>query len=430
MTEEVLYTIWMYGWYRKDELRTPCGMDLKILKPGIRNEHSGPDFSDARIRMDGALWAGQVEIHVKSSNWNLHRHSEDEAYNNVILHVVYEHDEEVFTSAGAKLPVLELKSLLDPEKLRVSMELLENTHWLRCESRLSEVNPVRMSLWLDRLAVQRMEEKIIPLKERFEMCRNDWEECLYRTLAHAFGFRVNSPAFEMLSMYLPYKWIRKYRYSEVLLESLVFGAAGFLDTFFEDHYPRTLQNEFKYLGSKHEMECMKPEMWKFMRLRPRNFPTLRLSQWATFHREVPELLKRVLTEEDVEKVTGMFNVSASGYWKDHFHFDRKAGRIRPVLGWDSAQLILVNGIIPFLFFYGVLKGENRYRERAMKFLQSLKPENNAAIRGWRAAGIEPANALQSQALLQLKNNYCMQAKCLQCSVGIVLLNGKRSVHQR
>lgn len=250
MNEEILYAVWMHRWYKSQPLETTSKQTLEILKPGIRNENSGPDFSDARVRIGETLWAGHVEIHVCSSDWELHGHHLDDAYNNVILHVVYEHDREVYTASGALLPTLALKSLIEEEKLERSLALLAESHWLRCASQVENVNKVRWALWFDRLAIQRLEQKVELLNTRFHQCHMDHEESFYRSLASAYGFRVNSPAMEMLAGIIPLRVIRKYAGNALVIESLLFGSAGMLNGFFEDDYPRKLQNEYIFFSNE------------------------------------------------------------------------------------------------------------------------------------------------------------------------------------
>ena len=426
MNEEFLYYIWSYGLYESGSLKTRIGQALEILRTGIRNSDSGPDFADARLKIDGTLWAGNIEIHVVSSDWNKHGHQHDVAYNNVILHVVYEDDVPVFNSSGAVVPTLELKTLIPKQHLSRYYELMEQGQWLRCANVLHEVSPVRIAAWLDRLIVQRMEEKTLLIKRLLEQSRNNWKECLYQAIAVSYGFKVNATPFEMLSNLLPYHTVRKYSGNTFMTESLLYGMSGLLNGFFEDEYPRNLQNEFRYLQGKHQLVPMESSVWKFMRLRPRNFPTLRLSQFAGILAANDELLDKVLNEPDLEKQTGVFNSSASPYWRDHYLFDKIAGRIQPSMGWDSACLIVINAIVPFLFLYGKEKGEQRYIDRAISFLEQLKPEMNNAMREWKNYGIKAGNALQSQALLHLRNRFCSQSRCLECSIGVGILAGKKT----
>ncbi|MCC7302354.1 MAG: DUF2851 family protein [Bacteroidia bacterium] len=425
MNEQILYAAWEHRWYKAGPLRTTCGESLEILRAGVRNEHSGPDFSDARIRIGNTLWAGNVEMHVKSSDWEQHGHRTDASYNNVVLHVVFEHDKDIFTKAGTKIPALELKEMLDPDLLRECLEFTHRSGWLQCSGRLKEVSPVKWTLWLERLAVLRLEEKVEVIRQRLQQTNNDWEETLYRTLASAYGFRVNSPPMEMLAGAIPWKILRRYAGNSLVYESILYGAAGMLNGFFADEYPRKLQNEFIFFRMKHELNILPEATWKLMRLRPRNFPTIRISQFARMLSSHPHLLEEIQTLDDPECVTGIFTEAASDYWKEHYLFDRVAGRISPAMGWESASLLLINAVVPFLFLYGKEKGDQRFTERAMRFLEHTGAENNSAMRAWKEHGVKPHNALQSQALLHLKGRYCSEARCLSCSVGIGLLSSRK-----
>ena len=427
LNEELLYHVWKFRAYRKQELISTCNEKLSILDPGERNQDAGSDFFNASIRIGKTRWAGNVEIHTRSSDWIAHGHMHDPAYDNVILHVVYDHDREVHKSNGERVMTLELKGLV-PEKIIARYNGLKlSTAPVPCHEDLEFISPLIYSTWVERLVLERLEKRTAFIRMILEKNSSDWENCFYQVLARAFGFRVNAEPFEILGRILPLRILNTKRDSSFVLESLIFGQSGLLEAHFSDDYAMKLQNEFALHRKKHDLTPMDPSNWKFMRLRPRNFPTLRLSQFATVIFKHENMVSKIIDSEELESVTGMFNVNASAYWQEHFMFDKKVRKMQASMGWESATLIVINAIIPFLFVYGKERGREDLIERAIRFLEEIRPENNTLLRQWSLLGLKAKNALQSQGLIQLRNEYCNRRRCLDCAIGVRIMSEKHEL---
>ncbi len=427
LNEELLYHVWKFRLYWKQELFSTCKEKLLIRDPGERNRDAGPDFFNAGIRIGKTLWAGNVEIHTRSSDWLAHGHMNDPNYDNVILHVVYEHDKEVYKSNGERVLTLELKGSVPDEIISRYDGLKFSTSPVPCHNKLEFISPVIYSSWVERLVVERFEKRTAFIRLILGNNSSDWESCFYQVLARAFGFRVNAEPFEILGRILPVKMLHRKKESLLTLESLLFGQSGLLEAHYTDEYVRELQNEFALYRKKYDLTPMDPANWKFMRLRPRNFPTLRLSQFAKVIHDQENMVSKVLETEDLESMTGMFNVSASAYWEEHFMFDKKVRKMQAGMGWESATLIVINAIIPFLFVYGKERGRQDLVERAIRFLEEIRPENNALLRHWALLGLKAKNALQSQGLIQLRNEYCNKRRCLDCAIGVKVMSDQEEL---
>ena len=422
MTEAFLHYIWAHQLFDKKDLISTNGLSLEIVKPGEHNTHAGPDFFSARIRINDTLWVGTVEIHLKASEWKKHKHEQDAAYDNCILHVVYEHDAEAFRKNGQAIYCLELKGRFS-EKVWENYQILLGTQSrIPCSLRIGEVAPILINSWLDRLAVERLEKKTEQVYQLLSANNNDWEETFYQLLCAGFGFQINSLPFAMLSRNLPFKLILKYRDSQSLLESLLFGCAGFLNEEVDDLYFRKLKEDFDSFKKALKLEVLDISFWKFLRLRPVNFPTIRLSQIASLFSGTDSLFSQILDQQDLYKAKRVFEVGASTYWDSHFVFAKKSERKRKMLGQGSIDSLFINVIVPVLFAYGKRIDSQAYTQRALAFLEQIAAEQNAIIRNWALEGIKPQSALQSQALLELNKYYCKEKKCLTCRIGIELIN--------
>jgi hypothetical protein len=422
MTEAFLHYIWAHQLFDKKDLISTNGLSLEVVKPGEHNTHAGPDFFSARIRINDTLWVGTVEIHLKASEWKKHKHEQDAAYDNCILHVVYEYDEEAFRKNGQAIYCLELKGRFSEKVWENYQVLLGTASRIPCSHRITEVKPILINTWLDRLAVERLEKKTEQVYHLLSANNNDWEETFYQFLCAGFGFQINSLPFTMLSRNLPFKLILKYRDSQSLLESLLFGCAGFLDEEVEDLYFRRLREDFDSFKKAHELKTLDISSWKFLRLRPVNFPTIRLSQIASLFSGTDSLFSQTLDQQDLKAAKRLFEVGASAYWDSHFVFAKRSETRRKMLGQGSIDNIFINVIIPILFAYGKRKNLQVYMQKALSFLEQIAAEDNAIIKNWTFEGIKPQSALQSQALLELNKYYCKEKKCLTCRIGIELIN--------
>ena len=421
MNEEFLHYLWKYR-LLEPELITVSGDPLVILHPGEHNYDGGPDFFNARIRIGGTTWAGNVEIHVNSSDWNRHKHQHDPAYDNVILHVVYENDAGIKLRGNQELPTLVLKGYFPEPIYDRYRGFLENRRWIPCEAVIGSIDLFEVEQFLPVIAIERLEERTRILKGSLEACQYDWDEAFYRNLARAFGFRINAEPFEMLAKSLPWKILLKYRTNLFRLESLLFGQAGMLERDFSEDYSRFLQKEYRFIKEKHGLKPIPPGVWKFLRLRPINFPTLRIAQLAGLIHKSEDLFGAVLKSGDPGEITGLFDVEASSFWNEHFIFEKLSVNKPKSLGSTSARLLMVNLVVPFLFLYGEMKAQPAYKEKGLNLLESLPAEMNSEFTKWKETGIPVTDALHSQALLQLKSKYCDQKKCLDCRFGRSLLS--------
>lgn len=421
MTEEFLWHIWKFRLFDSSDLKTTNGELVQVLNVGAHNSDSGPDFFNARIKIDGTEWAGNVEIHTNASDWHKHKHTTDKAYDNIILHVVYEADKKLFRKEGEEIPALELKKRIPQNIYGKYIHLKRSRDWIPCEKQVSSVNEFILNNWLDRLLVERLERKSNAITDLLKQNKNNWEETFYQMLARNFGQKINSEPFEQLAKQLPVSVLAKHKNNLLQIEALMLGTAGMLEKEFKDDYPKELRKEFKFLRSKFKLKAMDSSAWKFMRLHPPNFPTIRISQFANLIYKSSHLFSKVLEATSTKQITSLMSAQASEYWQSHYRFDKPSPKRNKKLGIDSINTIIINTITPFLFIYGKEKGEEKLCDNALSFLEKLLPENNSIIRKWESIGIHPKSSYETQALLQLKNEYCSKKRCLECSVGNALL---------
>jgi hypothetical protein len=425
MKEEFLHYLWKYGLYSADSLFDTEGNKISVIHPGEYNRDSGPDFFNARVCIDGTEWAGNVEIHTKSSHFDLHGHNTDHAFDNVILHIVAENDRKVFNSRGEELLTVEI--VYDPFYFEKYQELVNNPAVIACQNDISRLDSFYLRHWLHSLLIERLQKKSDAVMKIFSETGNDWDETFYRMLTRYFGFRVNTEPFEMLASALPFKIIRKHADNRFQIEALLFGTAGMLDEglFREavsDNYYLDLIKEYKILSSKYSLRPIHGWLWKFSRLRPVNFPTVRISQLASMISVAGGLFSKTLEAADVGQLKELFEVSASEYWEDHYIFGRKSIRIAKNTGRQATDIFLVNAVIPIIFVYGRFKENQGVRERALEFLEGIQPEENSIISNWEISGIEAGSAFYTQALLQLTEEYCRKRRCLECRIGCKLIS--------
>lgn len=415
MKEEFLYYLWENRTF-SGTLMTTSGQSVEIIHPGYRNTNSGPDYLEAKIRIDGQLWAGHVELHVKSSDWNRHGHQYDKAYQNVILHVVYENDLIVNS-----IPVLVLKGHFDHSLYHRYERIVATQNWIACERHINEVMPFTTNAWLERLSIERLQEKTKKVEKMLFDNRFDWEDSLYRLLLRYFGMKVNNEAFETLTSLLPFKALMKHADRLPQLEAMLLGCAGFLETESNEDYPLQLKREFAAMRSKFNLLTMPVERWKFMRMRPVNFPTVRLAQMAQLIHQNGSLFSKIKEAETIKDLQTLFDVQASAYWDTHYRFSVEGPAKPKHLGNGTTDVLIINAVAPLLFCYGRFHKDESYCEKALSFLEDLPPEDNTVIRHFNNIGIAAQNAMQSQALLRLHHHYCRQKRCLECCIGNILL---------
>jgi hypothetical protein len=421
MTEEFLHHVWKFKLFDLTDLKTSCGQTIEIIKAGTHNFDSGPDFFNAKVRIGTTVWAGNVEVHINASDWKKHRHQYDKAYDNIILHVVNKADEKLYRSSGEEIPAIEIKERIDPVLLTKYMEFKMAPHPVPCASQISTIPSIILNSTIDKMIFERLEKKADTITSSLARNKNNWEESFYQLIARSFGFKTNSDPFELLAKATPSVILAKHKNSLHQLEAILYGQAGMLNEHFNDPYPVSLQNEYIFLKNKFKLEQMDKHLWKFLRLRPANFPTIRIAQFASLVEKSSGLFSAVLQSESVESVKNQFDVSVSEYWKEHYVFDKSSKKTEKPLGDEAIYSIMSNVIVPFLFVFGKERSEQKYIDRAIYFLENIRAEKNSVTDSWKSVGISAKSAYQSQALLQLKNEYCLNKRCLSCNVGNYLL---------
>jgi len=427
MKEEFLHFIWKFKYFNLVDLKLTNGEPLEVLRSGLAHQHAGPDFFDARLKIGNTKWAGNVEIHVKSSEWYAHKHDRDSVYDRIILHVVWEDDRPVYRKDGTILPTLVLKGRVSRMILEKYQDLKDSIDWIPCVKDISMVDETIKRQQIERMLVDRLQEKSNRIKQLLEINQHDWEDAFYRLLAKYFGLKVNAVPFELLTSSLPFSLLRKYQSSPLQLMALLFGQAGFLSDSFKGSYPRELQKEFAFLKSKHQLKPMDASIWKFMRMRPANFPTIRLAQFARLSLNPPTLFQKLIDCKSLGEIRGLFRVEADSYWQSHYRFDVPAAKnTKKKLGKTATDLLIINAVIPILFSYADWHAQDEFKAQVFDFLQQLPAEKNRIINVWKSLEMPIENAYDSQALLQLKQSFCDQKKCLTCAIGTDLL--KLQVH--
>jgi len=417
MNENLLHFAWKFRLFNNTNLTTTNGEVVEVLNPGMHNTDSGADFAHAKIRIGNVVWAGNVEIHINSSDWNKHKHQKDAAYNNVILHVVYNNDAAINTQQGKTIPTLQLSDRLNPTTISRYNELAKQKAGIPCSKHFTDVDEFTVLNYMDRLLVERLESKVEYIQQLLLENGNDWENLMYAMIARYLGASVNKEPFYMLAKSLPVKVWAKHADDPMQIAALVFGQAGLLDTKYDDEYPNQLRKEYLYLKRLHNLQPMPHEIWKFLRLRPANFPTIRLAQLAAFMYLDTKMFSKILEAEDVKAIHRYLDVDTDPYWQTHYHFDKPSKNVKSHIGSAAKNILLINAIAPVLFAYGKYKGNDSYCNRAMQLLEDCAPESNAIITMWKGLKLKPANAYQTQALIQLKNVYCNNFNCLNCAIG-------------
>lgn len=413
----------IYLWEQK-LLRFPLtatdGQPVEILFPGIRNNDAGPDFTQARIRIGNTVWAGSVEMHINASDWYRHNHDSDPAYENVILHVVYCEDKKVYDKARNSLPTLEVRGHFDDYLLLNYRRFSDSRAWLPCGRLTSDVQRFTWLSWLDRMATERLEEKTKDVLELAAATSFDWDETFWRLLLSNLGFKVNQESFERLSQNLPFSLMLRHADQLLQLETMLLGVAGLLEREFEEEYPKKLKDEYKFLKSKYKLNTLPPSIWKFMRMRPANFPSLRMAQAAMLVHRYGRLFSRIL-DEDPRNLHALFSVEAGAYWNTHYRPGESSAFKVKKIGDDAINLILINTVSRALFAWGHAYQNEEKKDKAMMLLEALAPENNNLTRRFCLAGVKATNALHTQALLHLHRHYCTPRHCLECRIGNLLI---------
>ena len=421
MREDLLHYIWKHKLLASKRLVTTQKENIQLVHSGDHNHNAGPDFFNARIKIDNQLWVGNVEIHIKSSDWYAHGHEKDSNYDAVIIHVVWEHDIEVYRSDNSPIPTLELKDYVD-EKIFTNYQKLFSTpqKWINCENDITAVDQFSLDNWLERLYIDRLEQKSHLIDQLLDDSKNDWEAVLFKMLSKSFGLKVNGDAFLNVVNSLDFSIIRKEKYSLVSIEALLFGQAGLLNDTIQDGYFQHLKKEYNYLVKKYKLQSNFNSQLQFFRLRPGNFPTIRLAQLAALLHQHQNLFSKIMETTQLKDFYELFAISISEYWETHYSFTSASKKTNKKLSRSFIDLLLINTIVPLRFMY--LKRTNKLNEEhLLTIVRHLKSEKNTVIDKFKELSIISNNAMESQALLQLKNEYCSKQKCLQCAIGSTLL---------
>jgi hypothetical protein len=421
MTEEFLHFLWNTRRFDLQDLTTTDGKPVIIKKFGTLNTNAGPDFLDARVIIDGTLWAGNIEFHILSSDWYRHKHNQDRAYDNVILHIVLEENEKVYRENIHPIPCVEIKRRI-PKNIQLKyVDLLTQTRWIPCEKMIDQVPELNTNMWLQKVLVERLEEKTNLLQQTLLQCQNDWETSFFIFLARQFGVKINQDPFETLARSTTLTIIQKYQQNLFSIEALLFGQAGLLEEIFQEEYPLALQKEYTFLKNKYGLSSMQKSNWKFFRLRPVAFPTLRIAQLAALLSQDARPFSSIIEQPEIFSLEKLFKVEVSPYWQDHYNFEKPGKQLPKHMGGSMIHRLIINAVVPSLFLYGKWKGREDLKEMAFTLLEQIPGEHNKIIRKWKKLGLEARNASDSQALIHLKTRYCDPQRCLECAIGTSLL---------
>ncbi len=423
MREEFLHFIWLYQLFDHSRLKTDEGEILLILQPGILNTHSGPDFSESRIRIGENIWVGNVEIHIKSSDWYAHNHHLDKAYNNVVLHVVYEDESPKVVKEKPNIPVFNLKGRVDLTKYLQWQKLINRPEWIPCKNRFGEVPDIVKLQAIERMAVERLERKTEEVNRILNQYNGHWERTLLIMLCRSLGAKVNSEPFQVLAELLPFNMIKKLKGKRLSIEAILFGMAGFLnESDDDDEYVSGLSKEYAFFKHKYGFNEMNIVHWKFMRMRPANFPVLRIAQLAVVLDQWDLLTENLFYNTSANNLTQILQRPVNPYWETHYRFGKLSKKKSDRMGSTMVNNIIINTFVPFLYAFGKAHGNEDQQEAALEALQHSKAEKNNIISRWITMELYPENAFETQGLIELKNEYCTFKKCLTCKIGVWMLN--------
>ncbi len=418
MKEEILYHIWQFKQFSLSNFETLDGESITIQQVGQRNYDSGPDYTNARINIGSTLWAGDVEIHHKSSDWIAHNHQSDPNYEKVILHVVWENDKEIKRKDGSVIPFLELKGKVKRSVIEMYSLLLDSAEIIPCQNSIKDLDEVVISSMLNRVLVERLEGKGEWIKSKLDLSSNDWEYVTFSIVGRYLFGNANKIPFDILFTPSFLKILMKERSSLLRTEALLFGAAGFLEQAFEEDYPNALKKEFHFLKAKYHLIEMECSIWKFMRMHPSNFPSIRLSQFASLVFNTGKLFNLIIESRTLKVIKESLKVSSNPYWNNHYRLNVKSEKeFVKRIGSSTIDVLIINAVVPTIFTYGQILQNQELKDLALNYLEEIKAEKNTCIKKWENLNIKPKNAFDSQALLQLYSSYCKLKKCLNCTIG-------------
>jgi hypothetical protein len=422
MNEQLLQFVWQQRYFDQSDLSTTNNEPIQILHPGILNTNQGPDFSSARIRLGNTEWAGNVELHVQTGDWLKHGHQFDKQYNNVILHVVWEHTE----NSCPGIPVLELQGRVPVVLKEHFLQWMNNRLLIPCILELGHSGIQPSTNWKEKLVWERLQRKVVLIRENLEKLNGHWEEVFWWQVAGNFGVSVNTDAFAEMARSLPLAMLTRHKQQIQQLEAFLLGQCGLLNDKFTDPYVRLLQKEYRFLRDKYKLKPIRTPV-QFLRMRPGNFPTVRLAQLAMLIHDSVHLFSRIKDLEAAGHVEQLFRVTANDFWHYHYRLEQEAAFCKKTLGDSMIRNLMINTVVPTLFAYGLYVQDNRYVEKALRWLRETEKEENSTTRIFQQQGIVTENARDTQALLELKSLYCDQKRCLECEIGSKLLSGNTAL---
>jgi len=412
LTEKLLHYIWQYQLFNKQMLITQDNQFLQIIQPGQLNQNQGPDFLSAKIKLDQTTWVGSIEIHINSSDWIAHQHSQDENYNNVVLHVVWRDD------CKQKLPfaTLEIQQLV-PKLLLDKYERLMMKHaFIACENSIAQTENIVIEKWKERMLIERLEKKSTYISDLILKSNGNWEELSWWVLCRHFGGNVNGESFETIAQSIPLSILLKNRHALFQIEALLFGQSGLLSSEFKDDYPKKLLQEYIYLKKKYQLRQPKVQL-HFLRMRPANFPTIRMAQLALFIYKNDIILSKIISTTAIQDLKPLFELEAKDYWNNHYRFDEYSILKIKKMGEQTINHLFINAIVVLLFAYGYYNHNQKLKDTAIRWLDEIQPEENNITNGFEQLGLQTKSAFDSQAFIQLKTQYCDEKKCLSCAIG-------------
>ncbi len=421
MKEALLQYAWQHKLFYTNNLQTINGESIEVIDVGQLNNDAGPDFFNAKIKIGDTLWVGNIEVHIRSSDWFRHHHEQNSIYQSIILHVINEYDMPLKRVDGEEIPQLVLPYFSDLEEKYE--QLLQKNAFVACSHALDRVEPITFHSWLNALMIERLEQKATQMEQVLNLTQHNWEESFYILLARNFGLNLNGDPFEQLAKSLPNNLLAKHKNNLFQIEALLFGQSGLLDEIVEtkDEYVQRLQNESLFLRKKYALTPMNGQIWKMLRLRPINFPTVRIAQLAALIHQSSNLFSKIVDNQDIDYLISLFRCEPSLYWKTHYSFHQSSRSTNKALGDKTIQLLIINTLAPFLFLYGKYKALPKLQENALELLEKLPSEQNHVIEKWATLNMVARSAFESQAMLHLKKNYCDARKCLQCRIGHIAL---------
>ncbi len=412
MTERLLQYIWQFQYFNNRNLACSNGDTLQVIHSGTYNTNQGPDFLNAKIKTGNTTWAGNIELHINASDWFVHQHSEDKNYCNIILHVVWKND----VHKQLPFPTLELQPLVSTLLLGKYEELMQSALFIPCQQHIKHVPAIVLNAWKERLLVERLQQKAIQMEAMLEKSNQHWEECFWWILAKNFGVKINAEAFEKIAQSIPLNILTRHKNQLQQLEALLMGQAGLLDKKFQESYPNMLRREYTFLQKKYGLKKAYAPLY-FLRMRPANFPTIRLAQLAALVQQSHHLFSTIKETDELAAIKKLLKVTANDYWHYHFMFDERTAFKQKTLGEEMVLNILINTVIPVLYAYGYMNSNELYKDKALRWMEDISAEKNSITKGFGELGVRSKSAFDSQALIQLKNQYCNYKLCLQCAVG-------------